>query len=67
LRSIVCAWVVWYSGFAFVDPASWFVLALFVVPVVTKTLDASTVPSGAPTGTVRGRTGRTVEPRVVGS
>lgn len=33
-RTIVCAWIVWYSGFAFIDPASWFVVAVFAIPAM---------------------------------
>lgn len=28
-RALVCAFVIWYSGAAFVDPLSWFLVALF--------------------------------------
>ncbi|WP_141058379.1 hypothetical protein [Stenotrophomonas rhizophila] len=31
-RAIVCAWIVWYAGAAFVDPISWFALAIFCIP-----------------------------------
>lgn len=31
-RAIICAWVIWYPGGAFVDPISWFAVALFCIP-----------------------------------
>ncbi|MFY0312722.1 hypothetical protein ACFMBG_22885 [Leisingera sp. D0M16] len=30
-RSLVCSWIVWYAGAAFVDPHSWFILVVFSV------------------------------------
>lgn len=39
LRSLVCAWIVWYSGFAFVDPASWWIVALFSVAALARTMN----------------------------
>lgn len=30
-RTIICVWIVWYAGFAFVDPMSWYVVAIFAV------------------------------------
>jgi hypothetical protein len=57
LRSIVCAWAVWYSGFAFVDPASWFVLALFVLTAMAKPAVRSTdQPSATSVKNGRART-----------
>lgn len=35
-RAIVCAWIVWYAGAAFVDPISWFTLAIFCIPPRTN-------------------------------
>ena len=35
-RVIICSWVVWYSGFAFVDPASWWVVAMLAIPEVAR-------------------------------
>ncbi len=35
-RAIVCAWIVWYAGAAFVDPISWFALAIFCIPPRTN-------------------------------
>lgn len=32
LRSLVCTWIIWYAGSAFVDPQSWFIVALFSIP-----------------------------------
>ena len=29
MRSLVCTWVVWYGGSAFVDPHSWYMLIIF--------------------------------------
>lgn len=34
LRTLVCTWIVWYSGFAFVDPLSWYVVVVFAVGAV---------------------------------
>lgn len=31
-RTIVCTWIVWYSGAAFTDPASWCAFAAFAIP-----------------------------------
>lgn len=28
-RAIFCAWIIWYSGGGFVDPISWFLVAIF--------------------------------------
>ena len=39
-RTIICAWIVWYSGFAFVDPHSWFIFMIFA-------LGARQIPSRA--------------------
>ncbi|SDF69791.1 hypothetical protein SAMN04488105_1541, partial [Salipiger thiooxidans] len=34
LRTVVCTWIVWYAGAAFVDPRSWYMIALFAVGAV---------------------------------
>lgn len=31
-RAVICAWIIWYAGGAFVDPVSWFMVALFCIP-----------------------------------
>lgn len=31
LRSLVCSWIVWYAGAAFIDPHSWFILVVFSI------------------------------------
>lgn len=31
LRTLVCVWIVWYAGFAFVDPHSWYMVVVFSV------------------------------------
>lgn len=36
MRAIVCAWIVWYAGAAFVDPMSWFVVAVFAIPAISR-------------------------------
>lgn len=28
-RTVVCVWIVWYGGFAFVDPLSWYMIVIF--------------------------------------
>lgn len=36
LRTLVCVWIVWYAGFAFVDPQSWFVVVIFSIGAVSR-------------------------------
>lgn len=35
LRTIVCVWIVWYAGFAFVDPLSWYIVVIFSIGSVS--------------------------------
>ena len=35
LRTIVCVWIVWYAGFAFVDPLSWYIVVIFSIGAVS--------------------------------
>lgn len=37
LRTLVCIWIVWYAGFAFVDPLSWYMVVVFSIGEVTST------------------------------
>jgi len=30
-RTVVCVWIVWYGGFAFVDPLSWYIIVIFSI------------------------------------
>lgn len=36
VRVIVCTWIVWYAGFSFVGPVSWWILAMFAIPEVAR-------------------------------
>lgn len=45
VRSVTCTWIVWYGGFGFVDPASWWILAVFAIPEV-----ACSMPKKEPAG-----------------
>lgn len=36
IRTIACTWIVWYGGFGFVDPASWWILTVFAIPEVAR-------------------------------
>lgn len=38
-RTILCCWIVWYAGFAFVDPHSWYVLVIFSVGALSFKLN----------------------------
>lgn len=40
MRVVTCSWIVWYSGFAFVDPASWWVVAMFAIPELARRVTA---------------------------
>lgn len=31
IRALVCTWIVWYAGSAFVDPQSWYMLIIFSI------------------------------------
>lgn len=47
-RVILCTWIVWYAGAAFVDPASWFTVALFAMPLVSQTWDSTPARNSVP-------------------
>lgn len=36
MRTLICAWIIWYAGSAFVDPHTWFMVALFALPVTNR-------------------------------
>lgn len=36
MRVVTCTWVVWYSGYAFIDSASWFIVAVFAIPALAE-------------------------------
>lgn len=44
MRSLVCAWIVWYAGAAFVDPVSWLIVAVFAIPALTWTVPDESGP-----------------------
>lgn len=48
VRSVVCTWIVWYGGFGFIDPASWWILAVFAIPEVAHRVSKEK-PSNIPT------------------
>lgn len=45
-RTLITVWIVWYSGFAFVDPHSWFMMVVFSVGSVSRDIKLKPV-SGA--------------------
>lgn len=56
IRTVTCTWIVWYAGFGFVDPASWWILAVFAIPEVARrvatenTLDFTMNPTSTAAG-----------------
>lgn len=44
-RVVVCSWIVWYSGYAFVDPVSWWVVAMFAIPEVVRRASTDLSPT----------------------
>lgn len=36
MRALVCSWIVWYAGSAFVDPQSWFMIIIFSIGSMKK-------------------------------
>lgn len=49
-RTILCCWIVWYAGFAFVDPHSWYVVVIFSIGAMTFRPGSSRVAAGRPGG-----------------
>lgn len=49
LRSIVCSWIIWYAGSAFVDPQSWYIIVVFSVGAVAMRGSPETLSGGART------------------
>lgn len=54
VRTVTCTWIVWYGGFGFVDPASWWILVVFAIPEVAGSVATEKTPDFAmnpvPTG-----------------
>lgn len=44
-RSILCSWIIWYSGSAFVDAISWFILAIVSLSAVAPTAPRPVSPT----------------------
>ena len=45
-RTIVCVWIVWYSGFAFIDPVSWSIFMFFTIGGLKRADDAQDASVG---------------------
>ncbi len=44
-RSMICASIVWYAGSAFIDPQSWYVVVVFSVGALSKSIPSSPAKS----------------------
>ncbi|MDC0660361.1 hypothetical protein N6L27_20340 [Leisingera sp. SS27] len=45
-RTLLCCWIVWYAGFAFVDPHSWYVVVVFSIGAMTFKPGSSRTAAG---------------------